>query len=323
MGTPEFAVEPLARLLTSSHTVVAVVTQPDKPVGRGRTVAFPPVKYLALNNKIPVLQPEKLRGTSFDKELALYDADCIVVAAYGKILPKEVLDLPRFGCLNIHASLLPKYRGAAPIQWAIINGDRKTGVSIMVMEEGLDTGPVISTSELEIIPEDDASLVANALSVLGADLLVKELDKIERAGTIVSTPQVDSQSTYAPMLKKSDGLIDWKNGTVDEIICRIMGLRPWPIAFSCLKGELWKFLRAEPYNVMGFGNIDAQLAKEAPEGTVVALIKGRGFCVKVKNGYLLITECQPQGKRVLKGVDVLNGKLISLGDLFVSDATLL
>lgn len=323
MGTPEFAVEPLARLLNSCHKVVAVVTQPDKPIGRGRAVAFSPVKTLALENNIPVLQPEKIKGTSFDKDLAVYDADCIVVAAYGKILPKEVLNLPKFGCLNIHASLLPKYRGAAPIQWAIINGERKTGVSIMVMEEGLDTGAVISTTELDIIPEDDAALVANALSVLGADLLLKELDKIEINKTIISTPQDDSQSTYAPMLKKSDGLLDWKNQTVDEIICRMMGLRPWPTAFSYLKKDLWKFLRAEPYSDMEFGQIDAQLAQKAPEGTVVGLVKGRGFCVKVKNGYIIITECQPQGKRILKGADILNGKLISLGDLFVSDATLL
>ena len=254
MGTPDFAVAPLMKLIQSAHEVVAVVTQPDKPVGRGRTLTPPPVKTLALKNGLPVLQPEKIKGMAFDKELAVYSPDCIVVAAYGKILPKEVLELPTYGCINIHASLLPKYRGAAPIQRAIIDGELKTGVSIMVMEEGLDTGAIISCEELDIIPDDDASLVSNALSLLGAGLLIKELDKIEKTGKIVSTPQDD--------------------------------------------GEL--------------------VAKAAP-GTVTALVKGRGFLVRTGDQHLLITEAQPQGKRAMSGADIINGNLLKVGDVFLSE----
>ncbi|NLD61409.1 methionyl-tRNA formyltransferase [Candidatus Sumerlaeota bacterium] len=321
MGTPDFAVAPLMKLIQSAHEVVAVVTQPDKPVGRGRTLTPPPVKTLALKNGLPVLQPEKIKGMAFDKELAVYSPDCIVVAAYGKILPKEVLELPTYGCINIHASLLPKYRGAAPIQRAIIDAELKTGVSIMVMEEGLDTGAIISCEELDIIPDDDASLVSNALSLLGAGLLIKELDKIEKTGKIVSTPQDESKASYAPMLKKSDGLIDWTQSG-DKIICHMMGMRPWPTAFS-YRGkakEMWKFLRAE--SLKGFEKDyadDGELVAKAAPGTVTALVKGRGFLVRTGDQHLLITEAQPQGKRAMSGADIINGNLLNVGDVFLSE----
>ncbi|MCX7718182.1 MAG: methionyl-tRNA formyltransferase [Candidatus Sumerlaeaceae bacterium] len=321
MGTPGFAVPPLKRLLASSHRVAAVVTQPDKPVGRGRKLQPPPVKEAALEHNLIVLQPEKLRKTAFDRVLSVYAPDAIVVAAYGKILPPEILALPRYGCINIHASLLPKYRGAGPIQRAIINGETRTGVTIMLMDEGLDTGPIIASEEIEILPDDDAISVANMLSVIGAELLVKVLDRIEETGRVECSPQDHSQATYAPMLTKADGLLDWSLGT-DQIICRIMGLKPWPSAFSYLSGKPWKFLKGEPYSDPLAPDIAKAQGLTDP-GKVTGTVKGRGFVVKTGDGHLLVTEVQPQGKRVMSGADAVNGKLVTTGQVFVSDPAFL
>ncbi len=322
MGTPQFAVEPLRRLCKSKrHQVVAVVTQPDKPSGRGREIKFPPVKEFALSYKLPVLQPTKIKGVEYDKVLAPFAPDCIVVAAYGKILPLEVLCLPKYGCINIHASLLPKYRGAAPIARAIVNGERVTGVSIMQMEEGLDTGPVICMDELEIIPDDNCELVTNALSVLGAKMLIDVLDEIEKTGKIKSTPQDDAAATYAPMLKKSDGLMDWSK-TGNQLICHIMGMTPVPSAFSYLGGkQLWKFTRAESFKGFEGEYADAEHLRHARHGTVTAVLKGRGFMVKCGDQHLLITEAQPSGKRRMSGGDIVNGNLVKVDDVFLSEMT--
>jgi len=326
MGTPQFAVPALEKLIESHHEVVAVVTQPDKTAGRGRKVVPPPVKELALAHNIPVFQPEKLRGTNFHEVLRPFNPDVIVVAAYGKILPPEILKLPRYGCINIHASLLPKYRGAAPIQWAIINGERKTGVTIMLLDEGMDTGNIIATEEVEILDDDDTVSLSNMLSVVGANLLLEVLAKIEATGKVESTPQDHSLATYAPLLKKSDGLIDW-NLTTEQIICRIQGLQPWPTAFSFLSGKMWKFLRAEPFedpDNLYFAWLTKQDPKYQPlPGFVTATIRGRGFTVKTGDGHLLVTKVQPEAKAVMSGADAVNGKLVKPGDLFISDPNFL
>lgn len=328
MGTPGFAVPPLRRILESGkHVVSAVVTQPDRPVGRGRKIQMSPVKELALEHHLTVLQPEKLRGAHFEKTLEIYRPDIIVVAAYGQILPPEILALPRFGCINIHASILPKYRGAAPIQRAIIDGERYTGITIMQMDKGLDTGNIIAFEQVDILEDDDTASLGNLLSVTGATLLMSVLDKVEAEGKIVSTPQDDSQSSYAPMLSKKDGLLDWSMER-DPIIFRIKGLQPWPAAFSFLHGRAWKILRAEYYDD-GEGMLDSLLTNKGmrPDdveyGQVVLLVKGKGFVVKVGDGYLLITAVQPPDKRPMEAAAALNGSLVKEGDIFISDPAFL
>ena len=328
MGTPGFAVPPLRRILESgNHSVTAVVTQPDRPVGRGRKLSPPPVKELALQHHLPVLQPEKLRGAAFDKVLSMYQPDIIVVAAYGQILPQEILSLPKYGCINIHASILPKYRGAAPIQRAIIDGERYTGVTIMQMEKGLDTGNITAFEQVDILEDDDTASLSNLLSVTGATLLMTVLDRIEAEGQIISTPQDHDQATYAGMLSKADGLLDWQLDR-DPLIFRIKGLQPWPGGFSFLHGRAWKILQAEYYDDPD-GLLDASLENKGmrPDdvdfGQVVLIVKGKGFVVKVGDGYLLVTQVQPPDKKPMQAADALNGKLVKEGDLFISDPAFL
>lgn len=329
MGTPGFAVPPLRRLLESQqHQVVAVVTQPDRPVGRGQKMHTPPVKELALEHHLPVLQPEKIKKTNFDQALSIYAADIIVVVAYGRIIPPEVLNLPKYGCLNIHASLLPRYRGAAPIQWAIINGEHHTGVTIMQLDEGLDTGNIIAFEQVEILDDDDHQSVSNMLSVLGADLIIKVLDRIEASGKVESVPQDDTRATMAPLLEKKDGLINW-GMTNEEIICRIRGLQPWPTAFSFLHGRAWKFLKAEPFldsSGLVFSEQRDEQGRLLPgkdPGSVTAMIKGKGFTVKTGDGHLLVTLVQPPNKKAMGSLDAMNGKLVKKGDEFLSEPAFL
>lgn len=328
MGTPEFAAPALERLIQSRHEVAAVVTQPDKPAGRSGKPQMPPVKHLALEHNLPVLQPEKIRRNNFGEALRPYAPDIIVVVAYGKIVPPEVLALPRFGCVNIHASLLPKYRGAAPIQWAIVRGELKTGVTIMQLDEGMDTGNIIASEELDILEDDDTLSVSNALSLMGAELLLKTLDQIEEHGRVISAPQNHAEATMAPILKKSDGLIDWSLSN-EEIIFRIKGLQPWPAAFSFLHGRIWRFLRAEPFEdpdhlffPLPTGR-EAKHQRDPDPGTVTAVVRKRGFTVRTGDGHLLVTLVQPSGKRPMSGSDAINGQIVKTGDLFVSDPAFL
>ena len=329
MGTPAFAVPALQKLIESHHEVAAVVTQPDRPVGRGQKLQMPPVKELALAHSIPVLQPEKIRNCGFEDVLRPYAPDAIVVVAYGRIIPPSILQMPRFGCLNIHASLLPKYRGAAPIQWAIVNGERETGVTIMLLDEGMDTGNIIDAEKTDILDDDDTLSLSNMLCVLGADLMLRVLDRIEQGGRIDGTPQDHAQATMAPLLKKADGLLDW-NMTNEQIICRMRGLQPWPTAFSFLHGRAWKFLNAEPLDDPGFVQLPVPESdpsgKEPPPpdpGTITGLLKGRGFTVKTGDGNLLITRLHPAGRNALGGIDAVNGKLVKLGEEFISDPAFL
>ena len=324
MGTPAFAVPPLRRLLDSGdHQVTAVVTQPDRPSGRGLKVEYSAVKELALERNLTVLQPEKIKGMAYDKVLASFSPDVIVVVAYGRILPKEILALPRFGCLNLHASILPKYRGAAPIQWAVAKGETGTGVTLMRMDEGLDTGDIVDLEKVEIFGDDDTRSVGNMLSVIGGEMLVRNLAKIEAAGAVESTPQDDASATLAPILKKADGLIDWTR-PAEEIVWLTRGMQPWPTAFSFLHGGAWKFLAVEPLAAEDGGTLPADTRGDGKDpGKVTAFVKGRGFCVRTGDGDLLVTRVQPAGKRAMDAVDALNGKLVRPGDEFLSDPAFL
>ncbi len=238
MGTPDFAVPSLQKLLDAGFEVCAVYTQPDKPKGRGHKLQAPPVKELALRHEIPVFQPASLRKEEVQQELQSFQPDVIVVVAYGKILPKAVLDLPRLGCINVHGSLLPKYRGAAPIQWTVINGDGTGGVTTMFMGEGLDTGDMLLKAETPVGAEETAGQLFDRLKDLGADLLLETLEKLER-GKLTPVPQNEEDVTHAPMLSKELSVIDWSK-PARELHDLIRGLNPWPSAYSYLDGKKLK-----------------------------------------------------------------------------------
>lgn len=297
MGTPDFAVPPLVRLIEEGHCVAAVVTQPDKPKGRGNRVQYSPVKEKAVENGISVLQPDKIKNNAeFLSQLKKISPECIVVAAYGKILPKEILDLPKYGCINIHGSLLPKYRGAAPIQWAVINGEAKTGITIMQMDTGLDTGDIIEKKEIEI-GRMTAGELHDELSRLGADLLCETVLKLEN-GTAVKTRQNEAEATYAPMLTKQHGMIDF-NKQPEEIECLIRGLNPWPVAYTMYKGMPMKVWEAEPVNERN----------DAPPGTITGA-SAQGIRVSAGGKTLLIKKIQFPNKKVMTADEYLRGNKI-------------
>ena len=230
MGTPEFAVPTLQHLVNSEHSVVGVVCQPDRPSGRGKKIQLGPVKMLALAQDLPVIQPEKMKAPEFLETLRAWNPDVIVVAAFGRILPQVILDLPPKGCLNVHGSLLPKYRGAAPIQWAVINGETETGVTIMVMDAGMDTGDILEQAVMPISDDDTAGDVARRMAEIGGSLLVGTLGKWMNE-TIQPQPQNESQATLAPILKKEDGLLKWSQSAA-TLANRIRGLSPWPGGYT-------------------------------------------------------------------------------------------
>lgn len=297
MGTPEFAVLPLVKLMEAGHDIAAVVTQPDKPKGRGNKVQYPAVKEKAIENNIFVLQPEKVKNNvEFLDQLKVINPDCIVVAAYGKILPKEVLDLPKYGCINIHGSLLPKYRGAAPIQWAVINGDEKTGITTMKMDVGLDTGDMIDKREVTI-GKMTAGELHDALSQLGADLICETLSKLEN-GMAVNIKQNEAEATYAPMLSKQDGLIDF-NKKPNQIESQVRGLNPWPIAYTMYKGipmKVWETESLEEPNNL-------------PSGTITSVSK-EGIKVSAGGKTLLIKKIQFPNKKMVTVDEYLRGNQI-------------
>ena len=258
MGTPDFAVPSLQKLLDAGFEVCAVYTQPDKPKGRGHKLQAPPVKELALQHEIPVFQPTSLRKEEVQQELQSFQPDVIVVVAYGKILPKAVLDLPRLGCINVHGSLLPKYRGAAPIQWTVINGDGTGGVTTMFMGEGLDTGDMLLKAETPVGAEETAGQLFDRLKALGADLLLETLEKLEQ-GTLTPVPQNEEDATHAPMLSKELSVIDWSK-PARELHNLIRGLNPWPSAYSYLDGKKLKIHASRV--VEGSGEAGKAFAKD-------------------------------------------------------------
>lgn len=291
MGSPDFAVPALRRLAEQYH-VVGVVTQPDRPAGRGRALTPPPVKVLAQQLGISVIQPEKLRDPEAQESLQRWNPDLIVVAAFGQILRKSVLELPRYGCINVHASLLPRWRGAAPIQAAILHGDRQTGATIMRMDPGIDTGPILAQRALDILPDDTAASLSTRLAEAGADLLLETLPGY-LDGSIQPRPQPEEGATYAPMLTKEEGRLDC-TGTAEALERRVRAFSPWPGAFITWQGQPLKIHRARV----------VPCDQPAP---------GRRYILDglpalgTADGCLALEEVQPAGKRPMRGDDFLRG----------------
>lgn len=301
MGTPEFAVPSLAALLRSDHSVVGVVTQPDRPKGRGQELATSPIKRLAGQHKIPILQPLKMKDPGFLDSLAAWKPDLIVVAAFGRILPKVILDLPSRGCINVHASLLPKYRGAGPIQWAIIRGERETGITTMLMDEGMDTGAVLLQEQLPIAPDDTAGSLSAKLAEVGGRLLIETIAQFE-TGALVPKPQDHARATMAPLLKKEDGLLDWTLPVV-ELANRVRGLSPWPGAYTYLGADRWVIWNA---------SVQDQSAAAGAPGTIMSATK-EGFLVTTGSGVLRIMEFQPANSRRMSVAQYLAGHALAPG----------
>jgi methionyl-tRNA formyltransferase len=299
LGTPIFAVPTLERVVEAGHQVVAVVTQPDRPSGRGQRAAPPPVKEAAGRLGLPVYQPERVRRPEAVEYLRALGADAMVVVGYGQIIPQTVIDLVRLGIINVHASLLPKYRGAGPIQWAIAKGETCTGVTTMRIDAGLDTGDMLLKTETEIGPEENAIELCERLAALGADLLVKTLEGLEH-GTIAPQKQDPAEATYAPILKKEDGLIDWSQ-PAQAIHDRVRGLQPWPGAYTKFRGQtlhIWKSRRREEQS-----SVAGRLAGLRP------LVVGCG------SGSLELVEVQLEGRKRMAASDFANGQRLNENDV--------
>ncbi|MGM0395803.1 MAG: methionyl-tRNA formyltransferase [Bacillota bacterium] len=303
MGTPDFAVKALERIHAEGHEIPLVITQMDKRRGRGKKLLPTPVKEKALELGIEVYQPEDINSEESYKRLAELEPDFIVVAAYGQILKKKILDLPKYNCLNIHASLLPKYRGAAPINWAIINGEDNTGITIMNMEEGLDTGSMIIKSEIPIQWEDDSQIIHDRLAELGSELIIEAIELIV-SGKAEFIPQKHEESSYAPVLYKDVGNIDWTKPGMD-IYKKIMGLKPWPSAFTDYKGQKIKIHKVYV----------EEEEHEIQPGTVVE-VEPEGIKVAVADGFIIIQELQFPGKRAMTVKELLLGNTIEKGYVF-------
>ncbi len=304
MGTPDFAVPALESIIAAGHDVIAVYSQPPRPKGRGQQVQNSPVHEAALKQCIPVYTPKTLKTPESQQEFAALQADIAVVAAYGLILPKAVLDAPRYGCLNIHASLLPRWRGAAPIQYAILAGDQMSGVTIMQMEQGLDTGPMILKDSIAITSETTATTLHDELSSMGSRLIIDVLQKIDAGEALQAITQDDDESVYAPMLKKEDGILDWSRNAI-EIDRKIRALNPWPGVWGTVKGARVKILKAI---ITGDARGDV-----IESGTILS----RSGDIACGDGKLLqIQAIQPEGKKPMDFASFLNGGYAVIGDRF-------
>jgi methionyl-tRNA formyltransferase len=304
MGTPDFAVGALEAIIKAGHEVVAVVTQPDKPKGRSGQMQFPPVKECALKYNIPVFQLAKIKTPEAVEELRGYNADIFVVAAFGQILSKEILDMPRLGCVNIHASLLPKYRGAAPINWCIIDGEEKTGVTIMQMNEGLDTGDILTVKEVPIDKKETAETLFDKLSVAGAELIVDTLPKLAN-GEVTPIQQDDSKSSYAKLMHKSLGKVDWTKSAV-SIERLVRGLNSWPSAFTSFNGKTVKLWSCD---------VVSDTDNKGEAGTIVNVTKDY-FDVACGEGVLRVLELQLEGKKRMDTKSFLLGNQWKVGMRF-------
>jgi methionyl-tRNA formyltransferase len=302
MGTPEFAVPSLEALLKSDDQVVGIVTQPDRPKGRGQSLTSSPIKLIAERERLPFVQPTKMKDPAFLDALTAWKPDLITVTAFGRILPLAILKLPPRGCINVHGSLLPKYRGAGPIQWAIMKGETETGITTMLMDEGMDTGAILLQERLAIGPEDTAGTLSPRLAELGGRLLIMTLSQL-KAGTLVPRQQDHSQATLAPMLKKEDGAIDWTM-SASAIDNRIRGLTPWPGAYTFAGEERWIIWRA------------AAMAEQAKEmaGTVTQVTKD-AIHVATGHGVLVLRELQPANRRRMTASQYLAAHSISVGSV--------
>jgi methionyl-tRNA formyltransferase len=308
MGTPQFAVPSLAALLEQGYEVVAVVTQPDRPKGRKRELTPSPVKVYALEQGLPVLQPEKLRATDGIAAVAEIAPDLIVTAAYGQILPKSILAMPRLGCINVHGSLLPAYRGGAPIQRSIINGESVTGVTLMYMAEGLDTGDMIAKIEVPITDEDTAGTMFEKLSLAGSKLLMEWLSRIIE-GTVTRTPQSDEEATYAPNLSREDEKLDWQASS-RELFNRVRGLNPMAGGFTLLDGEVFKVWGCAIPQTSD-RDLSGKWTELAP-GTVLDT-GAFGIRVRTGDGSVVLTEVQPAGKKALAAAEFARGARLAPG----------
>ncbi len=295
-GTPEFSVPVLRALLDSQHEVIAVYTQPDRRAGRGRKLAASPVKQLAQSAEVSVFQPTNLKDVSDQRELAELNADLMIVVAYGLILPQVILDAPRLGCVNLHASLLPRWRGAAPIQRAIHSGDQKTGICLMQMEAGLDTGPVLAQVETPISEGETAASLHDRLSELAAQLMVENLAGIERQ-TLIAKPQDDSSASYAHKLEKQEARIDWSCSAI-ELERQVRAFNPWPVAQAMFKGSVMRIWKAQALN-----------GAQARSGSVVAASK-QGIDVACGDGVLRLQEVQLPGAKRVAAADFLNAQSV-------------
>lgn len=300
-GTPDFAAENLKALLQTGHDICAVYTQPDRPAGRGRKLTPSPVKQLALEHEIPVEQPLNFKSEESVNTLASYQADLMIVVAYGLLLPQKVLDTPRLGCINVHASLLPRWRGAAPIQRAILAGDKETGVGIMKMEAGLDTGPVLQEARCAIHDDDTAQVLHDRLAELGAQTLVESLHDIETR-LANATPQDDRLSTYAGKLEKKEATIDWQQ-PASQILRQINAFNPWPVAQTLWHGDTMRIWLAEL----------SDTSTSVQPGDIIGVSKA-GIDVCCGEGALRITQLQVPGKRAMQVQDFLNANQIAVGE---------
>jgi methionyl-tRNA formyltransferase len=302
MGTPEFSVRPLKYLIADGYKVVAAYTQPDKSAGRGRLLSPSPVKRYAGTLQLPVLQPRNFRSSATIAELAAFAPDVMIVAAFGQILPKAVLDIPRYGCINVHPSLLPRFRGVSPVPAAILAGDEFTGVSIMLLDPGMDTGPILTRVQLPVLPWDTTGSLTERLARIGGELLVDILPYWIR-GEMEPRPQDDSKATYCGMIHKEDGLIDWHLTAVD-ISRRVRAFSPWPGAFTLWQGKQLKILEASPA---------AANSGLHPGGVVDPVGGGAAFGVGTGDGVLSVWTVQMEGKRTMPAVEFLRGQRQFLG----------
>lgn len=300
MGTPDFAAASLKKLIDKKYDIAAVFTQPDKPRDRGMKLSYSPVKELALENNIPVYQPTRLRDGTATELIKSLDPDILVVVAYGRILPDDMLEVPKYGAINVHASLLPKYRGAAPIQWAVLNGDKITGVTTMYLASEMDTGDIIYTTETEIGEFETSGELFDRLMIMGAELLDRTLRDIE-AGTAPRTPQDHSKASYVKMLDKSLSPIEWAK-TPREVIKQIYGLQPWPVATEELDGKVFKIYSAE-YTQNKTDKAPGSVVSAGKKGIEIACLDGET---------VLITELQAAGKKRMKASDYLLGHPIKV-----------
>ena len=302
MGTPDFAVGTLEAIVGAGHEVAAVVTQPDKPKGRGGVMAMSPVKECALSHGLTVLQPLKARNPEFIEEIKAINPDVIVVVAFGQIIPSEIIHMPKYGCINVHASLLPKYRGASPIQWTVLDGCEYSGVTTMLMDEGIDTGDILETATVKLDERETGGSLFDRLSLVGAKLLVETLDKAE-AGQLHPVKQDDSQSSYVRMIDKSFGLMDFTQ-PVEVLERKVRALNPWPSAFTHMDEKLLKIWDA---TVIQDNNVKAgDYGKVKTDGKTC-------FMVACDGGYLSVNELQLEGKKRMKVEDFLRGYSVKEG----------
>ena len=303
MGTPDFAVGTLEALIQAGHELIGVVTQPDKPKGRGKSLMATPVKEVALKHQIPVYQPQKVRETEFTENLRRLAPDVIVVAAFGQIITKEILEIPRYGCINVHASLLPAYRGAAPIQWAVINGEKESGVTIMQMDEGLDTGDMIDKVVVPLAEDETGGSLFDKLSQAGAGLCVKVLKDLEEGKAVREKQPEESTTAYASMISKKMGEVNW-NESAKSIEQLIRGLNPWPSAYTKLQGKTLKLWQAQVQ----------EQEEEGRPGEILRVEKD-AFYVKTGKGLLKIKEVQLEGKKRMDTGAFLRGFHLNTGEL--------